>query len=67
MPVILDPETHNLWLDPGMKDVSAASELLKPYEARLMRCFPASMRINHAANVGLQWIAHDGFSIANPL
>ena len=67
MPVILDPETYNLWLDPGVKDVSAASELLKPYEARLMRCFPATTPINHGANVGLQWIAHDGFSIANPL
>jgi putative SOS response-associated peptidase YedK len=25
MPVILDPDTYDLWLDPGMKDVSAAS------------------------------------------
>ena len=39
-----------LWLDPGMRDVSMASELLKPYDARLMRCYPISTRINHVAN-----------------
>ena len=50
MPVILDPDTYDLWLDPGMRDVSAASELLKPYDARLMRCYPISTRINHVAN-----------------
>ena len=37
-------------LDPGFTDVTAASELLKPYDARLMRCYPVSTRINHAAN-----------------
>ena len=50
MPVILDPDSYDLWLDPGMKDVSAASELLKPFDARLMRSYPISMRINHLAN-----------------
>jgi putative SOS response-associated peptidase YedK len=50
MPVILDPDGYDLWLDPGMKDVSVASELLKPYDARLMRCYPISARINHVAN-----------------
>jgi hypothetical protein len=34
-------------LDPGMSDVSAASDLLKPYDARAMRCYPVSSRINH--------------------
>jgi putative SOS response-associated peptidase YedK len=50
MPVILDPDNYDLWLDPGMRDVAAASELLKPYDARVMRCYPISKRINHAAN-----------------
>ena len=50
MPVILDPHAYDLWLDPGMKDVIAASDLLKPYDARLMRCYPVSTRINHVAN-----------------
>ena len=50
MPVILDPEGYDLWLDPGMRDVAAASELLKPCDARLMRCYPINTRINHVAN-----------------
>ena len=33
-----------------MRDVSAASELLKPYDARLMRCYPVSTQTNHVAN-----------------
>ena len=40
--LILEPDSYDLWLDPGMKDVAAASELLKPYDARLMRCYPVS-------------------------
>lgn len=50
MPVILDPDGYDLWLDPGMNDVAAASELLKPYDARAMRCYPVSTRINNVAN-----------------
>ncbi len=50
MPVILDPDGYDLWLDPGMNNVTAASELLKPYDARLMRCYPISTRINRVAN-----------------
>jgi putative SOS response-associated peptidase YedK len=50
MPVILDPDTYDLWLDPGMTNVAAASELLKPYDPRAMRCYPVSSRINHVAN-----------------
>jgi putative SOS response-associated peptidase YedK len=50
MPVILDPDSYDLWLDPGMQNVAAISELLKPYDARLMRSYPISSRINHVAN-----------------
>jgi len=32
MPVILDPDAYDLWLDPGMGDAAAASELLRPYD-----------------------------------
>jgi hypothetical protein len=34
MPIILDPDGYDLWLDPGMTNVAAASELLKPYDDR---------------------------------
>jgi putative SOS response-associated peptidase YedK len=50
MPVILDPDSYDIWLDPGMTYVTTASELLKPYDARLMRCYPISTRINHVDN-----------------
>jgi putative SOS response-associated peptidase YedK len=50
MPVILDPDSYDLWLDPGFKDVNAVSELLTPYDARLMRCYPVSTRVNQVAN-----------------
>jgi putative SOS response-associated peptidase YedK len=50
MPVILDLDSYDLWLDPGMRDVTAASELLKPFDPRLMRCYPVSTRINNVVN-----------------
>jgi putative SOS response-associated peptidase YedK len=50
MPVILDPGSYDLWLDPGMQNVAAISELLKPYDARVMRCYPVSRRLNHVTN-----------------
>ncbi len=50
MPVILDPDNYDLWLDPGMTNIAAISEMLKPFDALLMRCYPISTRINHVAN-----------------
>jgi putative SOS response-associated peptidase YedK len=50
MPVILDPDSYDLWLDPRMQNVAAISELLKPYDAHLMRCYPVSSRVNSVAN-----------------
>jgi putative SOS response-associated peptidase YedK len=50
MPVILDPDSYDLWLDPGMTDVVEVSNLLKPFDAGLMRSYPVSTRINHVAN-----------------
>jgi len=50
MPVILDPDGSDLWLDPGMNNVTAAFELLRPSDTRLRRCYPVSIPINHVAN-----------------
>jgi putative SOS response-associated peptidase YedK len=50
MPVILHPDSYDIWLDPGMQNVAAISELLKPYNADRMRSYPVSTRINHVAN-----------------
>lgn len=48
--MILDPGSYDLWLDPGMQNVAAISEIPKPYDARLMRSYPVNNRINHVAN-----------------
>src|SRR5579862_130134 len=50
MPVILDPSSHDLWLDPGMANVDAVCDLLKPYDAGVMRSYPVSLRVNSVAN-----------------
>jgi putative SOS response-associated peptidase YedK len=50
MPVILRKDDYDVWLDPGMTNVQVISELLKAYDARLMRSYPISTRINHVAN-----------------
>jgi len=50
MPVILYHDSYDLWLDPGMTKVEAVSELLKPFDARLMRRYPVSTRVNSVAN-----------------
>jgi putative SOS response-associated peptidase YedK len=50
MPVILDPDSYDLWLDPGMQNVTTISELLKPYEASPMRCYPVGGRVNNVKN-----------------
>jgi SOS response associated peptidase (SRAP) len=50
MPVILRKDDYDLWLDPGMQNVAAISELLKPIDPSLMRCYPVSSRVNHVGN-----------------
>jgi putative SOS response-associated peptidase YedK len=50
MPVILSREAYDLWLDPGMTNVDLLSDLLKPFDARLMRSFAVSSRLNQVAN-----------------
>jgi putative SOS response-associated peptidase YedK len=50
MPVLVDPDSYDLWLDPGMQNLAAISELLKPCDARLMRSYPVSRRVNNGGN-----------------
>jgi SOS response associated peptidase (SRAP) len=52
MPVILDAHDFDLWLDPGMINVTEVFDLLKPYDACLMRCYPVSSRVNSVINDG---------------
>lgn len=50
MPVIVEPDSYDLCLDPRMKNIALIAERLKPYHARLVRCYLVSSRINHVAN-----------------
>jgi len=50
MPVILDRADYDQWLDPGMTNVEAVSDMLRPCDARIMRCYPVSTRVNHVGN-----------------
>jgi len=50
MPVILNRDDYNMWLDPGMNDLTVLSDLLRPYDAQFMRSYPVSSRINNVAN-----------------
>jgi putative SOS response-associated peptidase YedK len=50
MPVILQRDDYDLWLDPGMTDVEAVSHLLKPFDACVMRSYPVSSRVNQVQN-----------------
>jgi putative SOS response-associated peptidase YedK len=52
MPVILKPEDYDLWLDPGVKDPTLVAESLQPFDARLMKKYPVSTRVNRAENDG---------------
>ena len=59
MPVILDPAGYELWLDPGLRNVAAVTDLLKPFDARLMRSHPVSTRVNN--------VIHDDAECALPV
>jgi putative SOS response-associated peptidase YedK len=46
MPAILPGDAYELWLDPGFQKADAVCELLKPFDARLMRRYEVSTRVN---------------------
>jgi putative SOS response-associated peptidase YedK len=50
MPVIVRPEDYDLWLDPGMTDPAGVADLLKPFDARLMKKYAVSNRVGNADN-----------------
>jgi putative SOS response-associated peptidase YedK len=50
MPVILSPDNYDLWLDPDFRNTASVAEMLRPFEARLMRRYPVSTRVNQVQN-----------------
>ncbi|NND96789.1 MAG: SOS response-associated peptidase [Pirellulaceae bacterium] len=50
MPVFLDFDTHDQWLDPGSRDVEALKSLLIPAPEDWLQATPVSKRVNSAKN-----------------
>lgn len=50
MPVIVNRDDYDLWLDPGFADVAAIADCLKPFDPRSMKKYPVSTRVNRAGN-----------------
>lgn len=50
MPVLLDPETWDPWLEPEAHDPSSLVALLKPYPAEAMTAWPIGARVNSPKN-----------------
>lgn len=48
MPVILNPNAYDLWLDPTLHDVSRLTTLLQSYPAEEMMANPVSRLVNNA-------------------
>jgi len=48
MPVIVTPDEYDMWLDPDVNDFNTIRGILKPYDAKLMRRYPVSRRLNNS-------------------
>jgi putative SOS response-associated peptidase YedK len=48
MPVIVPPDKYDVWLDPDVNDFEAIRDILKPYDANLMRRYPVSRKLNNS-------------------
>jgi putative SOS response-associated peptidase YedK len=50
MPVILSAADYDLRLDPGITNPECVVDCLKPFDARLMKKYPVSTRVNRPEN-----------------
>ena len=50
MPVILEPDAYDLWLDTGDQTPNQLNGLLKPYPAEEMIAYPVSRLVNRPSN-----------------
>lgn len=48
MPVIVTPDKYDVWLDPDVHDFGRIRDILKPYDANLMRRYPVSRKLNNS-------------------
>lgn len=57
MPVILDPDDYDEWLDPDNQDTSALQSLLSPLAGEEMEAYPVSNQVNNPSNDSQECIA----------
>ena len=50
MPVILEPDAYDLWLDPSEQSPKQLDGLLKPYPPEEMMAYPVSRLVNRPSN-----------------
>jgi len=50
MPVILEPEAYNDWLDPQIQETERLQEILQQHHIREMIYYPVSKLVNHVQN-----------------
>ena len=48
MPIIVPPDKYDVWLDPDASDFNVIRDILRPYEANLMRRYPVSRKLNNS-------------------
>jgi putative SOS response-associated peptidase YedK len=48
MPVILEPDAEEVWLDPDVADPQELTPLLHPYMVRALSFYPVSKAVNRA-------------------
>src|ERR1051325_532958 len=54
MPVILAPDSYDLWLDPGFSRPEGIGELLRPISGSAMKKYAVSPRVNNLKNEDLE-------------
>ncbi len=50
MPVILQPQNYDTWLNPSIQDPQLLSSLLHPYPSEELEAFPVSTMVNNPRN-----------------
>jgi putative SOS response-associated peptidase YedK len=56
MPVILEPEGFDCWLDPAGQEVETLRGMLKPAATGVLSLYPVSPYVNKAGNEGAECI-----------
>ena len=42
------PDKYDVWLDPDVNDFNVIRDILRPYDANLMRRYPVSTKLNNS-------------------